>query len=387
MTVNRERRMLLAGIGAVGAMAVARTARAATCGDSGPLSPTGPTMRDLSTKIAFTDDGIAEARTPITSCPSSATALYVIGAPGVYYMTGNITGEPGKSAIEVTADNVEIECDGFMFLGNGATRSCITTPGSQRCIGVYDAGFSLWQGSCIDFSNSVDCYIEECSFVQCDASSSPVGGCCVLGDGGIVDDCNVLSCTHGLVSVGDNGVIEECVSRDSTGGAFSSNGKCVFEDNFALNNDAFGIAASAGSTIINSRICTCPMGLRVSSDSMVSDNDIQDCSSVAILVDGARCTIEENHISGGALGITVSSLSSRVLVDGNHVSGSSGAGISTDPGSSRCLVVRNVVSPPAPGSGFSLSGSNSWGTVVNAIAAGDLGGSGTVLDPWSNFES
>ena len=153
MARNPDRRLLIAGLGLTGAAALARVARALP-----PPRPasTGTSLQDVYDKIARTDEGLGEARVPVESLPGSATAQYVIGAPGVYYLTGNITGVAGKAAIEVQCDHVEIECDGFTFFGVPGTLACITSPGAQRCIGIYDAGFKGWQNTCVDLVNAAD---------------------------------------------------------------------------------------------------------------------------------------------------------------------------------------------------------------------------------------
>ena len=93
MARNPDRRLLIAGLGLTGAAALARVARALP-----PPRPAsnGTSLQDVYDKIARTDEGLGEARVPVESLPGSATAQYVIGAPGVYYLTGNITGVAGK---------------------------------------------------------------------------------------------------------------------------------------------------------------------------------------------------------------------------------------------------------------------------------------------------
>src|SRR5438128_12461646 len=137
MARNPDRRLLIAGLGLTGAAALARVARALP-----PPRPasTGTSLQDVYDKIARTDAGFGEARIPVESLPGSATAQYVIGAPGVYYLTGNITGVAGKAALEGQSDHVEIECDGFKIFVETGTLACITVPGAQRCIGVYSTG-------------------------------------------------------------------------------------------------------------------------------------------------------------------------------------------------------------------------------------------------------
>src|SRR5207244_4627029 len=142
MARNPDRRLLIAGLGLTGAAALARVARALP-----PPRPAsnGTSLQDVYDKIARTDEGFGEARIPVESLPGSVTAQYVIAAPGVYYLTGNITGVAGEAALEVQADHVEIECDGFTFLGAPGALACITSPRAPRGIRVYGVGVQGWE--------------------------------------------------------------------------------------------------------------------------------------------------------------------------------------------------------------------------------------------------
>jgi hypothetical protein len=379
-----RRRVLLAGLGAAGALALTRrNARADICGDIGPVAPLGPTMRNIYDKIAVTDQGLAEARIPINSLPSSATALHRIDSPGVYYMTGNLVVPAGSSAIEVNASNVEIEFDGFTIFGaSGGTVPCIYTPSPQRCIGIYDAGFSGWFGNTIDLSNSSYCYLEECWFEGCNGLASAVGPyVCLLGSGGTIDDCNAMSCLGSIMAVGDLGTIEECVVVNGTDGCFFSSGRAVIEDNFALNTTGFGISVASGSVVIGNRIVATG-GIEAGGASVISENDI-DGGNVAISVTGSGANVEENHINNCPTAIDVTG--SGHVIDGNQMSNVS-LGISMQPSTSRCFVVRNVVRLNPGGNAYALTAGNTWGPIVNAEGIGDLSGSGTLTDPWSNFQ-
>src|SRR5213594_1009223 len=252
MARNPDRRLLIAGLGLTGAAALARVARARP---SAPTSSPGTSLQDVYDKIARTDEGFGEARIPVESLSGSATAQYVIRAPGVYYLTGNITGVPGKAAIEVQSDHVEIECDGFTFLGAPGTLACITSPGAQRCIGIYDAGFKGWQNTCVDLVNAADSLVEECWFDSCDSTTDPAArGTCALGAGGVVFDCDVRACRGSLVSVGQHGVIEECTNVNGNGGCFFSAGDAVMEDNFAMENDGPGFTIRNRGVLIGNRL-------------------------------------------------------------------------------------------------------------------------------------
>jgi hypothetical protein len=157
------------------------------------------------------------------------------------------------------------------------------------------------------------------------------------------------------------------------------------EDNFALVNDGLGISIDVSGVVIGNRVLLAG-GMSVGAGSVVSENDLTDCTGTAIVVQGSNCTVEENHVSGGSFGIAVASPAERVMVDGNPVTGGSNTGITVLAGTSRCLVVRNAVSPPVGVPGYSIAAGSSYGPIVNAVSVGDLGTSGTPNDPWSNFE-
>lgn len=383
MSHDRDRRrMLLAGVGAVGALAVARSARAATCGDTGPLGPTGPTMRQVFDKIAETDEGVAEARIPIQSLGGSATAQYLITQRGVYYFTDNIVGVAGMSCIEVDADDVEIEGDGFCIVGVPGVRSCITTVGAHEAIVLCDISIVSWDERCIDMPSSKDCYAETLWFRKCQC---PPGTYLLsFGEGGIVDDCNVLECSCAHLRVGAHGKVEETVIRGCTLALIQSPGPATIEDNFLESSTNCGIDVTTGAVVIGNRLVNVN-GIHVGGDSTVAENDLSGCAN-GIVVDGSHVTVEENHVSsGGGSGISVLSPATAVLVDSNHVSGCASTGILVE---ANCLslVIRNAVSssnlviPP-----YTLGAGNTYGTIVTAVGTGDLGGSGTLNDVFTNL--
>lgn len=95
-----------------------------------PAGPIAPTMKPL--------DAI-EPRVCINELPGSPTAVHVISEPGVYYCTGDVVGEAGKSAIVIDLasdsadDPVAIDLSGFTLRG---------APGSSHGINLQDHGMA-----------------------------------------------------------------------------------------------------------------------------------------------------------------------------------------------------------------------------------------------------
>lgn len=374
---------LAAGAGA-GALALVRAAYAGPCDTGSPLvGPTGKSLQDVYDKIARTDDGLAEARTPVESLSGSATAQYIISAPGAYYLTGNITGVAGKAAIEIQADHVELECDGFTFIGVAGTLACIVVPSVQRCIGIFDAGFRGWLNTCIDLRNATESLVEECWFDACDSTTNAAAiGTCALGAGGVVFDCDVRSCHGSLVSVGQHGVIEECTNVNGDGGCFFSVGDAVMEDNFAMQNSGTGFTIQDRGVVIGNRLVNVG-GIDAGAGSVVSENDIGNAPGAAITVRGARCCVEENYIANGPTGIAVLAAGGETLVDGNQIVGVTSDGVTINASATGCFVIRNCVR--GTGTAYTIPAGNAYGPLTNVAGAGDISAIAGANHPWANF--
>ena len=385
LTMDRrsDRRRLLAGLGVAGAAALVHAARPRQVG-AATLGPSGPRLQEIYDKIARTSAGLAEARTPVESLPSSATAQYVISAPGVYYLTANVIGVAGKSAIEITSDHVELECDCFNFIGVQGTLACIRSVGQLRCIAIFDAGFRAWQHTSIDLSSASDSCVEECWFDSCDATSPVARGTCALGPGGVVFDSDVRSCHAAAVTVGENGIIEECTNLNGDGGCFFSPGPAVMEDNFAMNNAGPGIKILSRGVVIGNRLVATG-GIDVGAQSVVSENDI-DSAPTGITVRGPHCSVEENYVAAtGGTAISVLSGAHNAVIDGNQASGTATA-VVVDPATANCLIVRN--SSSGGGSGavpFIIPPGNAYGPIVDVAGQGDMSSNPTTAHPWANF--
>src|SRR5262245_28629382 len=79
-----------------------------------PVGPVLPTMKPLS-------DVEPRAAISATNTPGDGDSIFRITQPGSYYLTGNITGVAGKSALKVSyADHVTIDLAGFVINGGAA---------------------------------------------------------------------------------------------------------------------------------------------------------------------------------------------------------------------------------------------------------------------------
>ncbi len=235
MRVNR--RVLMTGLGGVmaGSLLTGKAQAGSLEPPPGMPMPTGRSVQELSDKIGRTDHGVSEPRTPVKSLLGSTTASHVISAPGSYYMTENLLGEPGKNGIEIQADNVDLDLAGFHLIG-APPDPVGTLPGTgilcdRQNVTVYNGSVYVWGGA-VDFHAAS-------LFILWDISSiGALLGAFILGNCGQAYDCDAYSAGGaGFSAQGQRSLVEECGAW-SCGTGFSSSGS----QNLFLSNCATGCA-------------------------------------------------------------------------------------------------------------------------------------------------
>lgn len=195
---------------------------------AGPLNPPpGPIMPTYKTLAEV------EPRTPINAVttPGDVDSVYKITQPGSYYLTGPITGEAGKSGIEIEiaapADaTVTIDLSGFEMVGVANSLAGIQL---RQVQGVAPPRLSIRNGAVRGFGGT-----------GISASHTPAAqyhNLLIAGNG-----------SWGLYA-GANSIVTDCIARDNADrGIYAGNNshvaRCIADSNGSL-----GITASSNSTI------------------------------------------------------------------------------------------------------------------------------------------
>jgi len=228
---------------------------------------------------------------------------FTIGTSGSYRLTGNLTVPASTNGINVTANNVTIDMNGFSITGPGSTSGLVN--------GVSASGIA-------------DVTVEN-------GTITGMGLAIVLGNFGIVR--NVHADKNGFgIDVGDNSVVEGCTANNSTAnyGIACSNG-CSISGNTANNNTDEGIYCSGSGCQITGNTANGNPNVGIDCNSnacVISGNTVLGNPVLGIACFGSGCLISGNTVVNSAQGIeagdTTTGYSNNVLKNtANFFSGKS----------------------------------------------------------------
>ncbi len=233
-------------------LALALLLTSSTAFAQGTLTPPGapgPTMLALSQ---------VQPRTPIdsTHTPGDSVNEFIISQPGSYYLTTNIFGVASEEGINISANNVTLDLNGFSVIGpSTADSGIIITSGSSNSI-VRNGTITGWG----TFYDGVQSVANNVTLENLDVSAGSVGIACV-GDGGVVKNCTISHAGQwGLYVSGSNCLVscnyflENNTGNNLNGAAlYINSANNVVEDNHVTGSSSsgYGILANGISGITN----------------------------------------------------------------------------------------------------------------------------------------
>lgn len=281
----------------------------------GPVSSTFKTLSEVEPRIAVN----------ATNTPGNATATFRITQAGSYYLTGNLSGENGRSCIEIATSNVTLDLMGFRILGSGGANDAIVATAGQSNITVRNGSVRTFGGNGVNLGQAANARIIDITARNCDG----VG--VVAGEGSVLTRVIADSNVSGGIHVLQRSVLDSCAANDNLvfgfqvnsgstvtgcsaganlGDGFLLENGCTITASTAYNNTR-GIVTLSGCSVIG---CTTRLnngdGIRVASSCIVRDNA---CSSngagtsdgAGILAAGSDNRVEGNTCTGADRGIDV----------------------------------------------------------------------------------
>jgi len=314
----------------------------------GPPAPTMKTADQIYAKL--------EARIPVgtNTTPGDASSLFVITNSGSYYLTTNITGVSGKNGIEIAANDVTLDLNGFALRGAGTGIVGVDVYNAQTNVVIRNGIITGWQnnsdGAGVQvtsgyFSDSQNVVCEHLNVYGCDE------GIEILIQGtAVVRDCNC----DGNLSDGiliSSGIVTGCKAINNQYGIYGYFGLAHISDCYVWNNTKSGIYVYSyggyeGNTITGN---TC-----------INNNTDNAGNDANIMLFASNSRVENNHIvmGGGHRGIVVDT--------------SAGSGVKN-------TIVKNSVTGNIANN-YIIPGGNAFGPIAN-----DSTGAITNSSPWANF--
>ncbi len=234
-----------------------------------------------------------ETRIAVQSLTGDGTAQFVINQSGSYYLTADISGVSGKSAIAINVDGVTLDLGGHALTGVSGTLRGVEFRSTRTTVVVQNGtirNFDQGGVATLPGFSAVNCRFENLT-IAC------AGGGLIFNtgtpEGVLARGCIVTGVTSGLgiVFVSTRGLVEHCVVN-----------------NIAGSGNSLGILAH---TVTGCEVAT------ISASGSSGAQGI-----VGSVVTGCTVTTVTNTGSGGAQGITSSSVSG---CDVSTISTASGA--------------------------------------------------------------
>jgi hypothetical protein len=204
-------------------MAASIIAILATRSSAGPLDPPGPPASTAP---------LVEPRTPIRQPATAAGFPIVISAPGSYYLAENITGVSGKDGIDISANGVTLDLNGFVLAGVPGSGNGIsgTTAANTN---VHGGTVRSWDGTGI-FGDFITFGTYEDLRLTSNGGGIRAGGASLISHVVAVNNAQ-----HGILMVNylyDGGIIRDSISSDNGLDGIQVLGRVLVVENTSLNN-------------------------------------------------------------------------------------------------------------------------------------------------------
>jgi hypothetical protein len=321
---------------------------------AGPVTSTMKTLTEVEPRIAIN----------ATNTPGNASFKFRISRAGSYYLTENVEQSSGAGGIEIAAQNVTLDLNGFAVLSTAPSSGIGIQSNGGLAITVKNGTVSGWTGSGIVLGS-----FSTVRNVTVSAVNGPYG---ISVFSGVVESCVVQNGGAVGIQVSTDAIVRNCVVYGSDLHGIDAGSSCTIENCVSNLNGGHGINVSqskvTGCTTSNNQLS----GIHSSSYSTITD-----CHSSENTLDGFElftqevitgCTADRNRRNG-------ISAASRCRIEDNTCTengfgSGTGAGILLETGGSRNHVKNNTTA------------SNDWGIKVDSTL-NLISGNGSSSNPFN----
>lgn len=345
---------------------------------AGPLNPPGGAVSSTYKTLSEVEPRIA---INATNTPGGVNSVYKITQRGSYYLTGNITVSTNAYAIEIAANDVTVDLNGFSVSTTTSVthgiystgQNCTLRNGTVRGFGGYGVELGGY-GSTIEGVT-----VDSCSNGIHAGSRSLVSKCIARNNAayGIYADsgtrvCDSSSSDNGTIGIyiSSGGFAENCASTNNLGDGFATSDGAVIRECSSYYNGGNGFGVTWGITITG---CTAnangAYGFSFGSYCDIENNSARSNGLSAAISGGGFAT------TSGNIGSTVRNNSARQNEIGFKIDGTSN------------LIAGNAAAANAV-SNYQIVAGNRVAQIVllttNAAINGNTGGT-VVSSPDANF--
>ena len=381
----------------------------------GPVGPTMHTLDEIYNLVASSSGGESRIAVNATNTPGDTDSLFKITQPGSYYLTGNVTALSGKMGIEIAADQVTLDLNGFALVGVAGSLNGVTIPGVHVNIAIRNGALRDWGGGGVSAGNASNSHFENLRASGNGAAGIQIGSGCVISgcaangntNQGITmgSGCTLTNCTAAVNNgtgflAGDACSLAHCTAQSNTANGFTTGQGCSFASCSAASNGVDGFEGGNASSFLNctaqgntddgfdsgqkSTITNCSArqnggdGIYADGDTYVIGCNASNNSRHGIYADQGDTHIRHNTCNDNSgCGIYTSSGQYYLSVQGNHVVRNSQAGIRVL--GERCFVVQNWAAGNNPN--YDFAAGNHYGGIITSPGAAF-----STSNAWANFQ-